>query len=196
MNELKIGDSVYVQSYKHNGCLHRTWSKALVIDVQKDFYVVVTDHTWVVESDNRLWLTKEPAICFYYRNKWFNVISMVRKTGIYYYCNIATPSIYDGESIKNVDYDLDVKVFPDGTYMVLDQNEFEYHANIMEYPAEIKQKCIDAKDELIKMVENNEIPFNFSYINDYILKYFEEIFDKNSAENPVNIGFFEKSEKK
>ena len=196
MNELKIGDSVYVQSYKHNGCLHRTWSKALVIDVQKDFYVVVTDHTWVVESDNRRWLTKEPAICFYYRNKWFNVISMVRKTGIYYYCNIATPSIYDGESIKNVDYDLDVKVFPDGTYMILDQNEFEYHANIMKYPAEIKQKCIDAKDELIKMVENKEIPFNFSYINDYILKYFEEIFDKNSAENPVNIGFFEKSEKK
>ena len=53
MNDLKISDSVFVQSYKHNGSLHRTWSKGLVIDVQKDFYVVVTDHTWVVENDCR-----------------------------------------------------------------------------------------------------------------------------------------------
>ena len=180
MNELKIGDSVFVQSYKHNGSLHRTWSKALVIDVQKDFYVVVTDHTWVVENDSRRWLTKEPAICFYYKNKWFNIISMVRKTGIYYYCNVATPSIYDGEAIKNIDYDLDVKVFPDGTYLVLDQNEFEYHCNIMNYPNDIKKICVDAKDKLVKMVENKEIPFDFSYINKYILMYFEQIFDQNS----------------
>jgi len=182
MADLKIGDSVFVESFKHNGSLHRVWSKALVVDVQKDFYVVVTDHTWVIESDKRRWLTKEPAICFYYKNKWFNVISMVRKAGIYYYCNIATPSIYDGEAIKNIDYDLDVKVFPDGMYMVLDQNEFEYHANIMNYPSDIKQKCIEAKDELVKMVENKQIPFDFSYINDYILKYFDQIFE-NSEEN-------------
>ena len=183
MNELKIGDSVFVQSYKHNGSLHRTWSKAFVIDVRKDCYVVVTDHTWVVESDGRRWLTKEPAICFYYKNKWFNVISMVRKAGIYYYCNVASPSIYDGEAIKNIDYDLDVKVFPDGTYMVLDQNEFEYHTNIMSYPDDIKQICIDAKDELVEMVKNKRVPFEFSYINDYILKYFDEIFKNDDEKN-------------
>lgn len=181
MNDLKIGDSVYIQSFKHNGSIHRTWSKALIIDDQKDFYVVVTDHTWVVENDNRRWLTKEPAICFFYKNKWFNVISMVRKAGIYYYCNVATPSIYDGEAIKNIDYDLDVKVFPDGTYLVLDQNEFEYHANIMNYSNEIKNICISAKEELVKMVENKEKPFDFSYINDYIMKYFGLIFTQNDT---------------
>ena len=181
MSDLKIGDSVYVQSYKHNGSLHRTWSKALVIDVLKDCYVVVTDHSWVVEADNRRWLTKEPAICFYYKNKWFNVISMVRKNGIYYYCNIATPSIYDGEAIKNIDYDLDVKVYPDNSYMVLDENEFEYHSNIMNYSDEIRNVCINAKDEIIKLIENKQKPFDFSYINDYILCYFELIFDKNNG---------------
>ena len=182
MCELKIGDSVFVQSYKHNGSLHRTWSKALVIDVNEDFYVVVTDHSWVVESDKRRWLTKEPAICFYYRKKWFNIISMVRKSGIYYYCNIASPSIYDGEAIKNIDYDLDVKVFPDGTYVVLDENEYEYHCQQMNYSDEIKQFCIESKNELISMVESGEKPFDFSYANEYIMKYFELIFEKNTAE--------------
>ena len=182
MEELKIGDSVFVQSFKHNGLIHRTWSKALVVDVLKDCYVVATDHTWVVEADNRRWLTREPAICFYYKNRWFNIISMVRKSGIYYYCNVATPSIYDEEAIKNVDYDLDVKVFPDGTYLVLDENEFEYHCQKMNYPADIRQICIDSKNELVDMVEKKEIPFDFSYINDYIMKYFELVFEKNNDE--------------
>ncbi len=185
MSDLKIGDSVFIQSYKHNGSIHRTWSKALVIDVTDDFYAVVTDHSWVVESDNRRWLTKEPAICFYYKKKWFNIISMVRKAGIYYYCNIATPSIYDGEAIKNVDYDLDVKVFPDGNYIILDENEFEYHCQRMNYPDEIKQICINSKNELVEMVKQNEKPFNFSYINNYILKYFELIFDQKNTEKSL-----------
>ena len=34
--DLKVGDDVFVQSYKHNGSLHRTWSKALVIDVKEN----------------------------------------------------------------------------------------------------------------------------------------------------------------
>ena len=179
MEDLKIGDSVFVQSNKHNGSIHRTWSKALVIDVLPECYVVVTDHSWVVESDSRRWLTKEPAICFYFKNKWFNIISMARRNGIYYYCNVATPSIYDGEAIKNIDYDLDVKVYPDGSYMVLDENEFEYHSQKMNYPEDIKQICINAKDELVDMVIKKVDPFNFSYINDYIMKYFEIIFEKN-----------------
>ena len=173
LNGLKIGDSVFVQSYKHNGSLHRTWSKALVVDILDDLAIVVTDHTWVVESDGRRWLTKEPAICFYYDDKWYNIISMIRKTGIYYYCNIASPSLYDGESIKNIDYDLDVKVFPDGTYSILDQNEYEYHADIMNYPDNIK-KIIDAElNDLLNLITEKKGPFDTAYIDNYIMKYFD-----------------------
>ncbi len=173
MQNLKIGDRVFVESYKHDGSIHRTWSKAIVIDILDNCYVVVTDHTWVVESDHRRWLTKEPAICFYYTDKWFNIISMVRRTGIYYYCNIASPSIYDGEAIKNIDYDLDVKVFPDGTRILLDENEFEYHRQKMNYSKEITDVCFRAREELLDMIDNKRDPFNFTYTNDYIMKYFE-----------------------
>ncbi len=180
--DLKIGDSVYVQSYKHDGSLHRTWSKALVIDIFEHCVVAVTDHTWVVEADKRRWLTKEPAICFYYDNRWFNIISMVRKTGIYYYCNLASPSLYDGEAIKNIDYDLDVKVFPDDSYMILDENEYAYHAEKMHYSKEIKEVVEKEMQALLEMIKNKENPFNFSYINNYIVRYFEQIFDKEDLD--------------
>lgn len=180
MKGLKIGDSIFVQSYKHNGSLHRTWSKALVVDVKEHFAVVVTNHSWVVESDGRRWLTKEPAICFYYDDKWYNIISMVRKTGIYYYCNIASPSLYDSEAIKNIDYDLDVKVFPDGEYIILDQNEYEYHAGIMNYPENIKRIIKNQLDELLGLIEEKKPPFDFEYINKYIQKYFEISLEKEN----------------
>ncbi|MBR2577796.1 MAG: DUF402 domain-containing protein [Erysipelotrichaceae bacterium] len=178
---LQIGGNVFVQSYKHNGSLHRTWSKALVIDVKDDFAVVVTDHSWVVEADGRRWLTKEPAICFYYDRRWFNIISMVRKSGIYYYCNIASPSLYDGEAIKNIDYDLDVKVFPDESYVILDQNEYDYNKEKMNYPDSIKEIIDKELKELIAMIEKKEDPFNFTYINNYIMKYFEMNYEKENG---------------
>jgi len=186
MSELKIGDSVFVQSYKHNGSIHRTWSKSLLIDETDDYYVVVTYHSWVVESDQRRWLTKEPAICFYYKKRWFNVISMIRKTGIYYYCNIASPSIYDGEAIKNIDYDLDVKVFPDNTYSILDENEYEYHSQIMNYSNEIRSICEEEMSSLIKMVESKNGPFAEELINKYLSKYFEISYQINMENEEEN----------
>lgn len=175
MEQLKINDSLFIQSYKHDGSLHRTWSKGLLIDKSEHEWVVVTDHTWVVESDGRRWLTKEPAICFFYDNRWFNIISMVRKNGIYYYCNLASPSIYDGEAIKNIDYDLDVKVYPDYTYAVLDENEYEEHAQKMNYAHELKMIVEMEMRNLIKMVENKDKPFDFDCINDYLLRYLNYI---------------------
>ena len=97
---------------------------------------------------------------------------MVRKTGIYYYCNLASPSLYDGEAIKNIDYDLDVKVFPDGEYVILDENEYEYHASVMNYPENIKKIISSQMEELLDLIVNKKEPFDFSYINDYIMKYF------------------------
>ena len=48
-------------------------------------------HTKVTESDGRMWHTREPAIWYMPKHKWYNVICMIRKTGVYYYCNIASP---------------------------------------------------------------------------------------------------------
>lgn len=178
MSRLQKGDKVFIQSFKHNGSLHRTWSKALVLEDNDDCIVAVTDHTWVVEADGRKWLTKEPAICFFYKHRWFNVISMVRKAGIYYYCNIASPSLVDEEAIKNIDYDLDVKVFPDGEHMILDQNEYKYHASQMKYPSEIMDIVEKEMDALVKMVENKEAPFDLAVINGYLMDYFRIIFEE------------------
>ena len=167
----EIGNEVYIQSYKHDGSVHRTWCKALVIDATENKYVVVTNKAWVIEADGRKWLTREPAICFFWTDRWYNVISMIRKNGVYYYCNLASPSIYDGEAIKNIDYDLDVKLYPDWSYQILDENEYAMHAEKMGYPEDVKKVIEDQMSKLLKLMEDEKEPFNQACIDEYYAEY-------------------------
>ncbi|NLW14670.1 MAG: DUF402 domain-containing protein [Erysipelothrix sp.] len=167
----KVGDVVYVQTYKHDGSIHRTWSSATVLDVDASKIVAITYKTWVVESNNRKWFTREPAILFYYFDRWYNVMAMIRKRGIYYYCNLASPIIYDGEAIKNIDYDLDVKMYPDGNIVLLDEDEFSRHQNQMHYPKDIIHIVETEKDRLMNVAMAKEYPFKDKVINGYFEKY-------------------------
>ena len=51
----KVGSLIYVQSFKHDGSLHRTWSLGFVIEANDERTVVVTNKTWVTEADGRKW---------------------------------------------------------------------------------------------------------------------------------------------
>ena len=58
----KEGDFITIQSYKHNGNLHRTWRDTMVLKTTENAIIGVNDHTLVTESDGRRWVTREPAI--------------------------------------------------------------------------------------------------------------------------------------
>ena len=180
MNTLlpEVGTYVYMQSFKHDGSLHRTWCKAFVLGANDEHIVAVTDKAWVIESDGRKWLTREPAIRFFYLHEWFNVISMIRHTGIYYYCNIASPSLFDGEAIKNIDYDLDIKLFPDGGYQVLDEKEYQAHLKEMNYPEDIQEIVNKQVDILVDRMDKQLEPFSFDCVDKYYGIYLDMISDK------------------
>lgn len=169
--EPPINTEVFVQSYKHNGSLHRTWCKAHVLEVTDEWIVAVTNKAWVIESDGRKWLTREPAVCFFWKHRWYNVIAMLRKNGIYYYCNLASPSLYDGEAIKNIDYDLDVKLYPDLSYQILDENEYNMHAREMRYPEKVMKIVERSVNELIDEMDLASDPFNPECVEKYYSIY-------------------------
>jgi uncharacterized protein len=168
---LKQGQMIKIQSYKHNGSLHRTWLRGLVLESTDERTVVVTNKTWVIEADGRRWFTREPAICFFYPEKWFNIIAMLRKSGIYYYCNLASPSLYDGEALKNIDYDLDVKVYPDGATNILDEDEYALHGELMRYSDDLKIIVERTLQELLGIIQAKQSPFIRDEIEDYFDVY-------------------------
>lgn len=175
--ELQERGYVYIQSYKHDGSLHRTWAKGYVIEANDRRIVAVTNKTLVSESDGRKWVTREPAICFFYPDKWYNVICMIRKTGIHYYCNLASPSLYDGEAIKNIDYDLDVKVSPTGKTILLDEDEYHQHAIEMGYSQKLETAIHRGLDRLMVDIRLQNSPFahrEIAALYDSYLQFMEE----------------------
>ena len=169
--ELKEKDSVYIQSFKHDGSLHRTWATGYVIEANERRIVAVTDRTLVSEADGRKWVTREPAVCFYYPDRWYNVICMIRKGGVHYYCNIASPSLVDEEAIKNIDYDLDVKILPNGKIIVLDEDEFRQHSASMRYWRKLEAVIRQALEDVLNDIALQKSPFMHEEIDALYQKY-------------------------
>ena len=63
---------------------------------------------------------------WYYFGRWYNVFQIYGHLGELkgWYCNIGMPPVLDDEGLAYVDLALDVFVHPDGSYLVLDEDEF------------------------------------------------------------------------
>ena len=102
---MEKGDKLTIHCYKHNGEIHRTWDEAIVIEETDEWLVCGNDCVKVTEDDGRSHRTKEPAIMFFYKKRWFNVIAQLKEYGLFYYCNIASPYIMDDKIIKYIETD-------------------------------------------------------------------------------------------
>ena len=105
------------------------------------------------------------------KKKWFNVVCMIKTTGINYYVNIASPSIIEDNVIKYIDYDLDFKV--DSNYYIKALDEFEYkkHKKIFNYSDELDE-VIKYNSKIVKeLIEKKEFPFNHDLVDELYKKY-------------------------
>ena len=167
---------IIIQAYKHNEELHREWSHSYILEDNDEYFVAASIRASVVESDGRKWHTKEPAIFILPKDKWFNVIAMLKETGVSYYVNIASPSLFDKGFIKYIDYDLDVKLAGDGVVRLLDVSEYRKHAQEQEYPDDIKQILEKSVEEVYRLIQEKKFPF----MDEEIIKYFDQ-FQKETS---------------
>ena len=181
MENIKVGDKLEIHCYKHNGKLHRQWDEAVVLDVKDEYIVFGNNRTTVVDSDGKVWRTKEPAILFFYKDRWFNIIGQLKDYGVYFYCNIATPALIDDNVIKYIDYDLDLRVFPNGSFKILDKMEYKFHKKQMHYSNRLDFILKYELGNLIDMVRMKEEPFNKKTIDMY-----HEMYDKIVKEEELN----------
>lgn len=165
------GDTIQIHSFKHNGNIHRVWHETMILKGTQSLVIGGNDRTTVTESDGRTWITREPAICYFHAQYWFNIIGMIRSDGVYYYCNISSPFIVDNEALKYIDYDLDIKVFPDMTYILLDEDEYERHRMEMKYPEAIDGILKSNVDTLIHWIRQRKGPFAPDFIDIWYERY-------------------------
>jgi protein associated with RNAse G/E len=96
---------------------------------------------------------------------------MIREDGVYYYCKISSPFIADDEALKYIDYDLDIKVFPDMTFILLDEDEYEKHRKEMNYPEVIDKILKSNVQTLISWIRQRKGPFAPDFIDLWYERY-------------------------
>ncbi len=178
----KEGDYIAIQSYKHDGSFHRTWRDTMVLKTSEHSIIGCNDHTLVTESDGRRWVTREPALVYFHKHYWFNIVAMIRDTGVAYYCNLASPFVLDKEALKYIDYDLDIKIFPDGEKRLLDVDEYAAHAEKWNYPEEIDRILRHSTHELIDWINEQKGPFSKDYVDIWYKRY-HELVPKNNKKS-------------
>ena len=84
---------------------------------------------------------------------------------------MASPVLIEEGAIKYIDYDLDVKVFRDGGFKVLDRKEYAYHRNKMQYSKRLDSVIHIELNDLIQKVKAKNECFSKETIEEYYQKY-------------------------
>jgi uncharacterized protein len=166
---------VTVQAYKHDGLLHRQWSPAYLTAENDDYWALSSRASLVTENDGRRWMTKEHAVFILFKHEWMNVICMMKENGgICYYVNVASPTILDHGFLKYIDYDLDVKLFPDETIKELDEQEFERHVLTYGYSPELTSAVKKSFSAIKARMKDNLFPFAEKNVRILYQKFLDE----------------------
>lgn len=92
----------------------------------------------------------------YYSDRWYNIFEIHDRDDDKekaWYCNVTKPAVFCPGKIAYVDLALDILVYPDGSYLILDYDEFES----LELDPSTRGKALDALERLQQIIDNKKL---------------------------------------
>lgn len=163
-------EEVVVHSRKHDGRVNRSWPARIrrvagTLIVLEGVFAEEVRHPFIGTIEAGTLSTE-----FYWTDRWYSVFRFQTPAGrlFKFYCNVNTPPSLKDRVLSFIDLDVDVLVEPDYTYTVLDEEEFERHAELYNYPLVYRTRVREALDEIFRLVKIKEFPFslNCNFTND------------------------------
>lgn len=150
---------VTVNSLRFDRTVKRSWECKLV-EQTDDRIVLKGEFNFDVDhSDLGLVKTGTTSLEYFWLDRWYNVFVFHEPDGGFrnIYCNINLPPTYASGVLEYVDLDIDLVVWPDGSFRILDQEEFDENAIKFGYSDELKEKVDQAVAELSSMARDQSI---------------------------------------
>jgi protein associated with RNAse G/E len=160
--KILLKDAV-INSRKFDNTISKSWKADLIekedsLLVFKGVFENVVDHSI-------LGIIRPGTVSyeFYWLDGWFNVFRFHDPDGkfLYFYCNLNMPPVFENGVLDYIDLDIDVIVYEDFSYKVLDRDEFASNAEKYRYTENLKEKVGHKLDELIRLIENRDFPFDY-----------------------------------
>ena len=157
-------EEIVVHSCKHDGRVNRSWPARFI---KREGALLVLEGVFAEEVRHTLIGLIEAGTLsteFYWTDRWYSVFRFQSPGGrlLKFYCNVNTPPLLKDGVLSYVDLDVDVLVEPDFSHLVLDEEEFERHAEIYGYPPLYRTRVREAVGEILRLVEAREFPFSLN----------------------------------
>jgi len=157
-----LREQITVNSRKYDGKVRRTWTCELA--ERSDQLIVLRGEFDSDVEHPGLGSIRRGTISYEYfwLTHWYNIFRFHEPEGTLrnYYCNVAIPPTFADGTLDYVDLDIDILVWPDGRYEVVDRDDFERNALKYGYSDEVRQRAEESVNELIGMIEKREFPFD------------------------------------
>jgi predicted RNA-binding protein associated with RNAse of E/G family len=95
----------------------------------------------------------------FFADRWYNIFEIHSAQDDHlkgWYCNIVKPATFHAGAIEQIDLALDVWINPDGSSLILDEDEFA----ALELDAETRRQAREAVIEVLALVRQRAAPFN------------------------------------
>ncbi len=157
---MNAGQIVTINSRKFDRSIRRSWTAQLIAQ-EPDLLIFEGVFDRDVDHPD-LGFIKCGTLSweYYWLDRWYNIFRFHEPEGTLrnYYCNVNMPPVFSGNTLDYVDLDIDVVVWPDGRYEVLDEAEFERNALQFAYPNAVRRKASAAVGELIALIDSDDLP--------------------------------------
>jgi len=164
MNMPQVGSILPIESVKHDQTLHRKWNENTILYSNEGIVIGKNNQTTVQEGSGAKWTTSIPALFYFHRQKWFNIIYVMERNVAYYYCNISSPFHFQNNKIQYIDYDIDFIVQLDYTYTIVDRDEYEDNKKRYLYSDTVQHNVKKAVNELEEWINQRKDPFNTRFV--------------------------------
>lgn len=159
-----LGELVRVEYTKYDGRPHRGYPAIRLGDDEHGTWIGVPGREFIEATRPFEFKYEDPYVLLVPRHRWWTAMfnAPTRRTEIY--CDIATPAAWDGDVVRMVDLDLDVRRRRDADEVeLLDEDEFEAHRQRFGYPDDVVMSARAASRFLLTALRTGAEPFAGGY---------------------------------
>ncbi len=154
---------IIINALKYDGQIHRSWKAELI--EQKDNLLIFVGEFEKEVSHPQLGVIRRATLSYeyYWLNRWYNIFRFHEPEGNLrnFYCNINLPPKFENGILSYIDLDIDILVWQNFSFEILDMDEFEENSRRYSYPNSVITKCRTTLEELQNLIKSRQFPFDF-----------------------------------
>jgi protein associated with RNAse G/E len=152
-----------VNSLKFDGRIHRSWKANLIKETEN---LIIFEGIFDKEINHtQLGVIKRGTTSYeyYWKKGWYNVFRFHEPEGEFrnFYCNINQPPVIENNVLNYIDLDVDILIWQDLTFEILDWDEFQANVERFNYSLKLQKKVRQSLNEILNLLENRYFPFDF-----------------------------------